>query len=292
MKNIVHTLAIIVSALVASSVQAKSPIDTSAVSKVIALKTTSTPMTGQVLQEQILATDTGGLAMLRGRFKNTDTLSHFYNQLDEQKWMTIEQCASALETLTPTFLELKHQLTELTRVVLDDVSVYGVIGVGNTAATASPSAIVLGMEMVCNETPDTDAAKHILENYLAHELVHVVQYRVTKRTDFRFNLLEIALLEGSADLVAHSLLGDHYVLDDERNHFGENSTAALIEQFAPHRQSFDYQPWLYTQTSDMPMDMGYWIGFKLAEAFLNNGGTLAELLLLEDAEAIYQKANL
>jgi hypothetical protein len=42
----------------------------------------------------------------------------------------------------------------------------------------------------------------------------------------------------------------------------------------------------------MFMDKGYWGGFKLAEAFLNNGGTLPELLLLEDVEAIYQKASL
>lgn len=59
--------------------------------------------------------------------------------------------------------------------------------------------------MICDKQSAGDISL-TFKNYLAHELVHVTQYRLTKRTDFRFNLLEMALLEGSADYVATLLL--------------------------------------------------------------------------------------
>ncbi|MFD2165874.1 DUF2268 domain-containing putative Zn-dependent protease [Thalassotalea euphylliae] len=292
MKKILTSIFGLAALLAFTTVSASNAINTSAVTQLIELKKTSPTLPEQLLNEQLLANGTGGLAMLRGRFQNAENLQHFYASLSEKDWVALQQCAASLTALASEFNDLKAKLTKLTGVSLSDVKAYGVVGAGNTAATASPKAIVLGLEMICASGEDSVDSALTLENYLAHELVHVVQYRLTTRTDFRFNLLEISLLEGSADYVADILLDDDYILDDARIEFGERKGSELLESFEPVMQSYDYAPWFYTPVEGKPMDMGYWVGFKLAQAFIKGGGTLLELLTLDDATAIYRRSNL
>lgn len=291
MKKILSSI-FALAALVSAAATANDTIDTSAVTQLIKLKKASPLLPAKLLEEQLLANDTGGLAMLRGRFQNAENLEHFYASLNNKDWSAIQQCAAQLHALKPEFDVIKAKLTKLTGVSLNDVKAFGVIGAGNTAATASPAAIVLGLEMICAAGENSAKTALTLENYLGHELVHVIQYRLTKRTDFRFNLLEISLLEGSADYVADQLLGDAYILDDMRSEYGEKEGGALLQSFEPVMLSHDFAPWFYTPLESMPMDMGYWIGFKLADAYIKNGGSLIELLTLDNATAIYNRASL
>jgi len=292
MKKLLSSIFSLAALLFADAVTAGDSIDTSAVTQLIELKKASPLLSAQLLEEQLLANDAGGLAMLRGRFQNAANLQRFYASLNNKDWAALNQCAAQLKALKPEFDSIKAKLTELTGVSLNDVKAFGVIGFGNTAATASPTAIVMGLEMICASGENPAKTALLLENYLAHELVHVLQYRLTKRTDFRFNLLEISLLEGSADYFADILLGDEYTLDDARSEYGENEGSALLESFEPAMLSYDYAPWLYTPLESMPTDMGYWIGFKLADAYVKNGGTFIELLALDNAKKIYDRANL
>lgn len=281
-----------VTLMLATAVTADDAIDISAVTRLIEIKNASPELPAQLLEEQLLANDAGGLILLKGSFQTVENLQQFYTSLDKEDWVAIQQCSEQLKTLKPEFDAIRAELSELTDVPLHDVRVFGVIGAGNTAATASPATIVLGLEMICATSNDPTKTALTLENYMAHELVHVIQYRLTKRTNFRFNLLEISLLEGSADYVASLLMGDEYVLDDARNEYGEEDGQTLLQSFEPAMQQYDYAPWLYTPMESMPMDMGYWVGYKLADAYIKNGGTLIDLLTLDDAIGIYERANL
>lgn len=292
MKKVFTSILGMAALLTNTYVSASDTIDTSAVTQLLELRKTSPSLSAQMLDDELLASGTGGLAMLRGRIQNADNLQRFYTSLSKNDWVRLEQCAASLNTLEDEFDALKAKLTELTGVSLKGVKAYGVVGAGNTAATASPKAIVLGLEMICDAAENSADFALTLENYLAHELVHVVQYRVTNRTNFRFNLLEISLLEGSSDYVAELLLGNNYILDDARSEYGNKKDNTLLKSFEPVMLSYDYAPWLYTPVEDKPMDMGYWVGFKIAEAFMENGGTLKELMTLDDAEAIFAKASL
>lgn len=273
-----------------SNTCAADAIDTSAVKKLIDLQKSSPLLALATLDEQLLASDAGGLTMLQGRFKSTENLQRFYASLSDKEWKSLQQCEVLLSSLEAEFSRLKVKLTEITNVSLNDVKLYGVVGVGNTAATASPSSIVLGLEMIC-KSDNNARMRQILNNYMTHELVHVVQYRLTKRTDFRFNLLEISLLEGSADYISNMLLGDEYILDDARNIYGDKNVTTLLQSFERTMLTHDYGPWLYTPIETMPMDMGYWVGAKLAEAYIKNGGSLLALLALEDAGDIFAKSK-
>lgn len=290
MKTLLTSIFCLAVLIVYSNTCAAEAIDTSAVKKLIELKNSSPLLTIVALDEQLLASDAGGLSMLQGRFKNTENLRSFYAALSDKDWKLLKQCEVLLSSLEGEFSRLKVQLTEITNVSLNDVKLYGVVGAGNTAATASPSNIVLGLEMIC-ESDNKAKMRQILNNYMTHELVHVVQYRLTKRTDFRFNLLEISLLEGSADYISDMLLGDEYVLDDARNLYGDKNVATLMKSFESTMLTNHYRPWLYTPIETMPMDMGYWVGAKLAEAYIKNGGSLLSLLALEDASAIFAKSK-
>lgn len=292
MKKVLSSILTSVAILFAAAVTAEDAIDTSAVTQLVELRKASPLMPALLLEEQLLANDAGGLTLLQRRFQTTEKLQQFYTSLDEKDWIAIQRCAAQLKALEPEFDSIREKLTELTNVPLGNVNVFGVVGAGNTAATASPSSVVLGLEMICASGENPLNTALTLENYMAHELVHVVQYRLTKRTNFRFNLLEISLLEGSADYVADMLLGDEYMLDDVRSEHGERQGRTLLQSFEPAMLQYDYAPWLYTPMEAMPMDMGYWIGFQLAVAYIKNGGALIELLTLDDATVIYERANL
>jgi hypothetical protein len=60
--------------------------------------------------------------------------------------------------------------------------------------------------------------------------------------------------------------------------------------------TFNYAPWLYTlsptlpSVGEMPLDMGYWVGFQLATDYVANGGELSQLLALDDAHVIFERA--
>lgn len=290
MKKLLTFILCLAVLFVYSSTCAADAIDTSAVKKLIELKKSSLLLTLAALDEQLLASDAGGLTMLQGRFKSTENLQRFYASLTDKDWNLLQQCEVLLNSLEVEFNRSKVQLTEITNVLLSDVKLYGVVGAGNTAATASPNSIVLGLEMIC-ESDNKAKMRQILNNYMTHELVHVVQYRLTKRTDFRFNLLEIALLEGSADYISDRLLGDEYILDDARNLYGDKNVTTLMQSFESTMLTHDYRPWLYTPIETMPMDMGYWVGATLAEAYIKSGGSLLALLALEDAGEIFAKFN-
>jgi len=292
MKHTLHAFYSILIWLASTSAMAGDDIDTTAVSKLIDLQASSVPLNVTVLEENYLSTDAGGLSILKGRFQKVEHLFHYYVSLRPDDWANIAQCAAVLRSLDSAFSAFKTSLTDITGIPLHDVKAYGVVGAGNTAATASPTGVVLGLELICAKGDLTTTTRLKLKNYLAHELVHVVQYRLTKRSNFNFNLLELSLLEGSADYIAEMLLGTEYVLDDARNEYGVQYGRDLITRFKTSMLTHNFAPWLYTPSTTMPMDMGYWIGYQVANAFIINGGSVVALLTLEDAQAIFDKANI
>jgi hypothetical protein len=289
MNKLLCSLAFVLGVSSSSIVLAEDMLDSSAVERIVSLQKSSS-LNLNNLKGKYLIGDSGGLQILRSRFQKPENILLATSNLGSQAWTNIENCANEFESLNKQALKIRSQLSSLSKVSLDDVKVYAVVGAGNTAATASPSGVVLALEMICQSKLPFDDIRKVLTSYIAHELVHVLQYRLTTRKSFDFNLLEISLLEGSADFMAELILEDDYVLDDERVAYGENHRSTLVKDFKPNMLTKDYRPWLYTPVSSMekamPMDMGYWIGYLISKNFIGEGKEIRELLTLSDAESV------
>lgn len=292
MKKILALLLISFSLSLSANQDESKSIDISAVSDLITLVQANPALSASILKERYIDKDAGGLAILGPRLTTPENLQSFISAIKEDNWSNIWRCASYLHDLDEKVASIKSKLTKLSNTSLSGVKVYGVVGAGNTAATASPVGVVLGLELICLEDAQKVSLKRTLEDYITHELVHVLQFRLTKRTNFNFNLLEISILEGSADYLAELIAGATYTLNDKRTEFGLGKKKQLITDFKATMLSSDFSPWLYSDIDSMPRDMGYWIGYQIAKAYIENGGSIVNLLSMDDAEAILKKSGL
>jgi len=258
-------------------------IDTTAVSKLLSLVNAEAILSVESIKKHYINNDSGGLDI---------HLQSFYSNLTEEDWQKIEHCSASLNGLNRKVEVIKARLLDISNSSLDRVKIYGIVGAGNTAATANQNGAVLGLELICLVGMEPNKLQQTFESYIAHELVHVLQHRLTKRANFNFNLLEISLLEGSADYIAELLLGNNYILDDDRYDFGSDNAHRLIVDFKVNMLSSKFSPWLYSNIDSMPRDMGYWVGYQIAKAYMENGGTIIDLLTMEDAEVILKRSGI
>ena len=154
------------------------------------------------------------------------------------------------------------------------------IGRFSTGGTTSNSGMLVGLEFfsIDASTP-LDELKQFQRNnvrpldslpvIVAHEHAHILQGHAggitSKRTK---NLLDQSLLEGGADFVAYVVTGAN--INTRLQAYGVPREAALWSEFKSAMHGTDISQWLYNQgseTSDRPGDLGYFIGFRIAESF-------------------------
>lgn len=174
---------------------------------------------------------------------------------------------------------------------------YVVFGAGNSGGTADAAGLVLGLEVICRDTQDARAAGQMLQDFVAHEMVHVHQARAgTAQSDS--DLLRQSLVEGLADHVMRSVTGGKAVADAARERYGLANEARLWREFsAAIDAGAGLRGWLYSPAAEAgrPADMGYWIGKRICEAYLarasNPAQALQALLVLRDPRAILRDSG-
>ena len=134
--------------------------------------------------------------------------------------------------------------------------VYFVYGRFNSGGTSSDDGIIIGTEKLNNLDGVT--------GLIAHELIHYQQHIEGKQS-----LLWRCLLEGGADFVGEFISGE--AINQASYKYGENHLDKLCEEFVMRLKEDDYQDWLYgtSKKDDRPNDLGYWIGYKIMEAYFN-----------------------
>ncbi len=132
--------------------------------------------------------------------------------------------------------------------------VYFIMGRFTSGGTASENGLIVGTEML--ESLDG------LVGLIAHELIHYQQ-------DLSGNnsLLEQAIAEGSADFIGELISGEHINLVPFR--YGTEHEERLCREFVDIMTTDKYTDWLYGTSGkdDRPNDLGYWMGYKISEAF-------------------------
>ena len=154
------------------------------------------------------------------------------------------------------------------------------IGRFSTGGTTSSNGMLVGLEFyaITASTPLDELAQFQRDNVrpldslpviVAHEHTHILQARAGGIAAHpNKTLLDQSLAEGSADFVAYLITGGNinarlwsYALPREHDLWGEFKVAM---------HGTDTSQWLYNQasaTADRPGDLGYFIGYRIAEAF-------------------------
>lgn len=157
--------------------------------------------------------------------------------------------------------------------------VYFVIGRMTSAGTLSDKGLLIGVDMFGkNADAPTDelgawhkavvSSTDRLPYIVAHELIHYEQKY--PRGGGEWTLLGKALNEGSADFVAELIAGD--TINPHLHKYANGIEKELWLEFKKEMSGTNVGNWLYqgNEAKDKPADLGYWMGYKIAESYYKN----------------------
>ena len=154
------------------------------------------------------------------------------------------------------------------------------IGRFSTGGTTSSSGMLVGLEFyaIGPSTPLDELLPFQRDNVrpldslpviVAHEHTHILQGRAGGIANKRSKtLLDQSLLEGGADFVAFVVAGGN--INARLRAYAIPREAALWAEFKAVMHGSDTSQWLYNQgsaTADRPGDLGYFIGYRIAESY-------------------------
>ena len=237
-------------------------------------------------------------AKIKDPARLTDKLSNsnyrnYYNSVRSNT----ESLASNLDGIRNALEALEHNYPAA--VYSDLVLVIGAMGTGGTVV--SNGSMVIGTEFFTRapDTPITGLPHWIdmvtrddsyLPSIVLHELVHVQQrnFVIQQNLSIKGTLLEVALAEGIADFVTELLLGIYF--NDHLPLWADPREEELWLEFESEMNDTELSGWLFNANtvSGRPADLGYYLGYKIAEHFYDQqqDKTLAlqELLEISDAQ--------
>lgn len=156
------------------------------------------------------------------------------------------------------------------------------IGCLRTGGTTTSSLILIGAEIAASDsTVDPSELTPWLKSIVghtggivamvAHECIHIQQARHKLGSLGKQRLLRQCIKEGAADFLCVLLLGLN--INAPIHQYGLAHEAELIRQFQTDLQTTpnDYSNWLYNggRATEVPADLGYFIGYRIAEAYYN-----------------------
>lgn len=160
--------------------------------------------------------------------------------------------------------------------------VYFVMGRRNTGGTAFSGGIIMGFERFGLPSSDSEPDIHLnaLDDIVFHEFIHFQQQYVRENT-----LLAQCIREGAADFLTYLVKGAK--INPSIHEFGHANEAVLWEEFITRKDSNNWSGWLYGgKLEGRPKDMGYWMGFKICEAYYqqatNKKQAVADMLNIKD----------
>ena len=182
--------------------------------------------------------------------------------------------------------------------------VYFLIGRLNTGGTVSAAGLLVAVEMNARDagTPvdelsawerATIGQPADLQYVVAHELVHVQQ---RLRRDGSETLLVDALSEGAADFIGELISGRKNG-NRAQHAYGDAHERALWDEFRDEMHGRDSSRWISQgdRSVDRPPDLGYYVGYKICEAFVRNTATkddtVRAMLEMTDADAFLRQSR-
>ena len=153
--------------------------------------------------------------------------------------------------------------------------VYFVIGQMNTGGTIFDGGIIIGMEQFAADSLTTSYGQPAMSiAKLPFVITSALIFYQQKPAHTGYTLLRQCIIQGSADFVTSLVLDeDKDILLNSKNYqYGEQHEEALMKEFLREKDSSDFSKWLYQGQliGERPADLGYWVGYKITEAYYNN----------------------
>ena len=188
-------------------------------------------------------------------------------------------------------------------------NVYFLIGALNAGGRISNNGLLIAVEMFSksDDTPvqglgewhqNVTRNKEYLSSVVVHEFIHMQQQFRPQNPGYR-TTLEQSIAEGMADFVSHYLLKGKHFMNEHLHAYGDPLEEELWKEFES-QMSLNYQEteWFYTgrtTSKGHPADMGYYMGFKILEAysatFSNTREAIAAMLSTSNYYDIFERSG-
>jgi hypothetical protein len=225
-----------------------------------------------LFEEYYLPASPGLVSFIRVRISSVYQLLEAIERLPRY-YASIRPSTMRVLEFEPAIRQAFHALDSLyPDAVFPDT--YVLIGRLSSGGTLTRNELLIGAEMygLTPEAPrdemndwlravlkPVDGVPHIV----AHELIHYQQ----RYPDKPPTLLSQSIKEGSADLLAELISGEH--INAHVHAWAEPRAAELWGEFRERMHGSDYSGWLYNgaDAMDRPGDLGYWMGYRIARAY-------------------------
>jgi hypothetical protein len=187
--------------------------------------------------------------------------------------------------------------------------VYFLIGAMNTGGTTDGGkGMLIGLEMNARDdgTPVDELTQwertvvgqiSNVPRMVAHEVIHIEQKQAIPSRESRRKktLLESALGEGGADFLGEKISGG--IINAAQRAFGNMHERELWEEFRTAMNGTDTSKWLYEgeRAQGRPADMGYYMGYRICEAFyqkaVDKSEAVRRILALNDPEGLLRESG-
>tara|TARA_R110001592_G_scaffold363133_1_gene680641 strand:+ start:1393 stop:2703 length:1311 start_codon:yes stop_codon:yes gene_type:complete len=200
------------------------------------------------------------------------------------------------ETLIRSYLQQFEELYPAA--IFPDI--YYTVGCFNAGGTSSPFGLLIGAEMH-SKALDSDLSNFnnweqaVVRDFAnlplitLHELVHIQQ-----NENFE-NLLGNAIYEGAADFISALVCGHHI---NEHVHTWANPREAEVwAAFKKEMYGEETYHWIGNaeEAQDQPADLGYYIGYKICEAFYqkqsDKAAAIQAILKIENWQEFYEQSG-
>lgn len=230
--------------------------------------------------------------------KATDGLTEFI----EARQFTAEKFVNAVATY-PKFYnsvrkntyEVKNTVPLIEEIVTKFQQIYSnfkpkkvcfAIGLVNTGGTVSDNFLLIGTEVSTSmkntdlsEFNDSAYSKQLasgenvvqkIKNIVAHEYVHTQQKTPYDKNAIGCGLLYMCMREGFCDFIGELTSGSQINLVAQE--YGNKHEKQLWQEFKSELCNNSGKNWLYNYSTvkDKPADLGYYIGYKIAENYYKN----------------------
>ena len=173
-----------------------------------------------------------------------------------------------------------------------------VIGRGTSGGTTGPAGVLIGVETVCKSNWMQADVGDRLVHLIAHEYAHVQQpivERMGDPTDGSLTVLQVSLIEGVAELIAELTSGS--ISNIQLQRYAAGRELEIERAFLADANETDLSAWLYNGpgTPERPGDLGYWVGYRIAEHFYRRSpdklAAIRELVAMDDARDILRRSG-